>query len=259
MTASVPDILARIVARKREELAAASVPLSELERRASRAVRRDFTGALAAALPAIIAEAKKASPSKGVLAPDYDAARIARTYESGGASALSVLTDESFFQGSLADLEAARTAVALPVLRKDFTIDPRHVFEAAAAGADCILLIAAILTETQIREFQALAASYGMASLVEVHDAAELDIALAAGAKIVGVNNRDLHTFEVSLATAEALAKSMPEGIVRVAESGIHSAGDVRRLQDSGYQAFLVGEHLMKAGDPAAALRALRS
>jgi indole-3-glycerol phosphate synthase len=172
---------------------------------------------------------------------------------------LSVLTDEEFFKGKLADLEAARSAVAVPVLRKDFTIDEFHIIEAAAHGADAILLIAAILDVQQLRGFRELAARYGMAALVEVHDDYELDAALDSGADIVGVNNRNLHTFEVTLDTSLHLAGKMPAGVVKVAESGIHSRADVQRLQTAGFHAFLVGEHLMKSADPAAALRELRS
>ncbi len=179
--------------------------------------------------------------------------------EQGGAAALSVLTDEKHFQGSLSDLESARRAVALPALRKDFTIDAYHVHQAAAYGADAILLIAAILSERQMRDFRELADRYRMAALVEVHDEEELEPALASGARLIGVNNRNLHTFEVSLETSIRLAEKIPADVVRVAESGIHSSADVQRLRSAGYQAFLVGEHLMKSGDPAGALRALLS
>lgn len=260
MIDTVPHILARIVAHKREELASTTGLRSEWERRAEalRGGHRDFRGGLANAAPAIIAEVKKASPSKGLLSPDFDPVRIARAYEEGGAAALSVLTDRRFFQGSLDDLCAARAAVGLPVLRKDFTLEEFHVIEAAAHGADALLLIAAILEEKQIRDLRELAARYGMAALVEVHDARELDVAIAAGADIIGVNNRNLATFEVKLETSLELAERMPGSVVRVSESGIHSAADVRRLQAAGYQAFLVGEHLVKSGDPAGALRALK-
>jgi len=250
---TVPDILARIVARKREELAR-GVVVSASGRTAP---ARDFHAALTSRRPAVIAEIKQASPSKGLLTRNFDPAAQAACYASGGAAALSVLTDESFFQGSLAHLAAARAAVNLPVLRKDFTIHQDQVAEAAAAGADAILLIAAILSERQMRDFRELAEHHGMAALVEVHSAAELQPALASGARIVGVNNRNLSTFEVALETSIELGPRIPEGVVRVAESGIHSAADVRRLVDAGFQAFLVGEHLMRAPDPAAALRAL--
>jgi indole-3-glycerol phosphate synthase len=221
------------------------------------ASRRDFRAALASRTPAIIAEAKKASPSRGVLAADFDPARIALAYQRGGAAAISVLTDKTFFQGSLADLKAARAATALPVLRKDFTIAAGQVVEAAAHGADAILLIAAILSEREVRDFREAAARYRMAALVEVHNRRELDMAAAAGSDLIGVNNRDLTTFRVTLDTSLALAEFMPPGALRVSESGIHDERDIARLRAAGYQAFLVGEHLMKAEDPAAALAQL--
>lgn len=258
MVKALPDILATIVEQKKLDLA---VREPGVEERAGRSIakRRDFLAALTNRQPAVIAEIKKASPSKGVLASEFDPAAIARLYEQGGASALSVLTDEKHFQGSLTDLESARAAVSLPALRKDFTIDAYHVHQAAAYGADAILLIAAILSERQMRDFRELADRYHMAALVEVHDAEELEPAIASGARIIGVNNRNLHTFEVSLDTSIHLAEKIPSDIVRVAESGIHSSADVQRLRTAGYQAFLVGEHLMKSGDPVAALRALLS
>ena len=256
MTSTAPDILRKIVAHKQEELRGLEVDGSLAD--AARATRRDFRGALTLSPPAVIAEIKKASPSKGLLSDVFDPPQIASRYEAGGAACLSVLTDQRFFQGSLDDLKAARAAVGLPVLRKDFTIDERHVVEAAANGADAILLIVAILTEREIRDLRELAARYEMAALVEVHDGAELDVAIAAGADIIGVNNRNLRTFEVTLETSLRLAERIPSGAVRVAESGIHSSDDVAQLMAAGYQAFLVGEHLMKSPDPAAALRALR-
>jgi indole-3-glycerol phosphate synthase len=219
--------------------------------------RRDFARALTAHPPSIIAEIKKASPSKGLIAADFDPLRIARAYEAGGAAAISVLTDRKHFQGSLADLESARSAVKVPVLRKDFTLDPIHVLEAAAHDADAILLIAAVLGDRELRDYRELAATHGMAALVEVHDGEELKRAIASGAEIVGVNNRDLRTFEVRLETALELAAQMPSNVIRVAESGIRTADDVRRLSAEGYHACLVGEHLMTAPDPAAAVRAL--
>jgi indole-3-glycerol phosphate synthase len=231
-----------------------------LERRAAqRAPARGFRAALTAQPPAIIAEVKKASPSKGVFLENYDPASIARTYAEGGAAALSVLTDRDYFQGSFDHLETARAAVALPVLRKDFTIDKLHVIEAAAHGADAILLIAALLDTPEMRDLREFAATFGMDALVEVHNDAELDAAIASGASIIGVNNRNLHTFEVTLDTSLRLAPRIPSHAVRVAESGIHSQADVARLRDAGFQAFLVGEHLMKSPDPAAALRELRA
>jgi indole-3-glycerol phosphate synthase len=256
---TVPDILARIVVKKREELAQRAHQVADWEREAEsrRPGRRDFRAALCARVPAIIAEVKKASPSKGVFRADFDPARIAADYRRGGASAISVLTDESFFQGSLAHLEAVRAAVDLPVLRKDFTIANAHVVEAAAQGADAILLIAAILSERELRDYRESAAQFGMAALVEVHNRRELDAAVGSGAEIIGVNNRNLSTFEVSLETSIELAEHMPSRVVRISESGIHHAADVARLRAAGYTAFLVGEHLMKSGDPAAALREL--
>jgi indole-3-glycerol phosphate synthase len=256
MVKALPDILATIVEQKKLDLA---VREPDVEDRAERSIaqRRDFLAALTGRQPAVIAEIKKASPSKGVLSADFDPAAIARLYEQGGAVALSVLTDEKHFQGSLSDLESARAAVPLPALRKDFTINPYHVNQAAAYGADAILLIAAILSERQLRDFRELASRYRMAALVEVHDEDELQPAIASGARIIGVNNRNLHTFEVSLETSIRLADKIPADVVRVAESGIHSSADVERLRAAGYQAFLVGEHLMKSGDPVGALRAL--
>ena len=208
-------------------------------------------------MPAIIAEIKKASPSKGLLAPNFDPVRTATQYDEGGAAALSVLTEEDFFQGSLSDMETARAAVPLPVLRKDFTIAPEHVLEAAAHGADAILLIAAILTEKEMRDFRETAARFGMRALVEVHNRRELDAAIAAGSEIIGVNNRDLTTFEVNLETSLRLAQHMPANVVRVSESGIQDARDIAKLRQAGFTAFLVGEHLMKSADPAGALREL--
>jgi indole-3-glycerol phosphate synthase len=256
---TVPDILARIVARKREDLGRAAASQDEWERQAESRLtaRRDFAAALRGRATAVIAEVKQASPSKGVLVHDFDAARIASDYQRGGAAALSVLTDESFFQGSLADLEAARTATGLPALRKDFTIAESHIVEGAAHGADAILLIAAILTEREIRDFRERAAQYRMAALVEVHNRRELDVAIAAGSEIIGVNNRDLTTFTVTLETSLRLAEHIPAAALRVSESGIHGAADVATLRAAGYTAFLVGEHLMKSGDAAAALRSL--
>ncbi len=256
---TVPDILARIIARKREELSLLPVHLDAWEREAEARLdtRRDFREALVLRQPAIIAEIKKASPSKGVLSADFDPVRIASAYARGGAAALSVLTDESFFQGSLADLETARAAVSLPALRKDFTISREQVLEAAAHGADAILLIAAILSEREIRDFREAAESFRMAALVEVHNRRELNLATAAGADLIGVNNRDLTTFEVSLDVSLGLAEHAPASAVLVSESGIHGPADIARLRAAGYHAFLVGEHLMRSGDPAAALATL--
>jgi indole-3-glycerol phosphate synthase len=257
---TVPDILARIVAQKTKELArvdAAQVDRWEAEAEARVGSRRDFRASLLAHTPAIIAEVKKASPSKGVFTGDFHPAQIASAYEQGGAGAVSVLTDGPFFQGALADLEAARAAVSLPVLRKDFTIARQQIAEAAAHGADAILLIVAILTEREIRDFQEAAAQYQMAALVEVHNRMELDVAIAAGSRMIGVNNRDLTTFEVTLETSLRLAEHIPAEALRVSESGIHNASDIATLRAAGYSAFLVGEHLMRSGDPTASLRKL--
>jgi indole-3-glycerol phosphate synthase len=260
MPQTVPDILSRIVEHKRSERALRADRGKEWEAAAEAATagKRDFRAALMAKPPSVIAEIKKASPSAGVLSKDFDPARIAAGYERGGAAALSVLTDEKFFQGSTADLNAARQATGIPALRKDFTLDEADVAEAAAIGADAILLIAAILTADEMQRFRELAGRYGMAALVEVHDEEELQGALDCGADIVGVNNRNLHTFEVTLATSLRLAERIPPRIVMVSESGIQGAEDVRKLSEAGYRAFLVGEHLMTSPDPAAAIRALR-
>ena len=259
MIETVPDILARIVAKKRSEVAAHAASVALWERQAEAASPRNFAACLTARTPAIIAEIKKASPSRGLLSADFAPARIAAAYHRGGAAALSVLTDESFFQGSLADLQTARAAVPLPVLRKDFTIAPSQIVEAAAHGADAILLIAAILTQRELRDLREAAERLRMAALVEVHSRPELDAAIGAGSRILGVNNRDLTTFEVSLETSLRLAEHIPAGVLRISESGIHDARDIARLRDAGYSAFLVGEHLMKSGDPAAALERLVS
>jgi indole-3-glycerol phosphate synthase len=262
MTTAVPDILARIAATKRAELAGRRQLQPEFARLASenRTAHRDFESALRAAVPAIIAEAKQASPSRGLLSTRgaFDPAAIARAYESGGAAAISVLTDAPYFQGSLEDLAASRAAVTVPVLRKDFTLEAFHVVEAAAFDADAILLIAALLPSRELRDLRELAESLGMAALVEVHDGSELDSAIGSGARIIGVNNRDLRTFEVRLETSLSLAERIPAGVIAVSESGIRSRADVARLEDAGYRAFLVGEYLMKSGDPAAAIRELR-
>ncbi len=228
-----------------------------LERRVQAIQRRDFAVALRARRPAILAEIKKASPSRGVLSENFDPVLIANQYREGGAAAISVLTDRDFFQGSLADLETVRAAVDLPVLRKDFTIDEYQVLEAAEHGADAILLIAAVLDERQMRDLRESARRYGMAALVEVHDARELDSALASGAEIIGVNNRDLRTFEVRLETSLDLVGKIPAGVLKISESGIRAAGDVRLLSEAGFDAFLVGEHLMRSSNPAEAIREL--
>jgi len=260
MSSTIPDILARIVEQKRLEVAEKAAFRRSLEQSASnqKSQRRDFRRALERKNPSIISEIKKASPSKGLIQPNFNPGQQARDYFAGGAAALSVLTDQKFFQGSLSDLKTARASAFLPVLRKDFTIDEVDILEASAAGADAILLIAAILSREELERFRRLAGQQGMAALVEVHDEEELAKALESGAEILGVNNRNLRTFEVSLATSERLSKLMPEKVLRVAESGIESRADVERLMGAGFQAFLVGEHLMRSGDPAGALRALQ-
>ncbi len=256
MQQAIPDILARIVAAKREEVSRVSEDVSRLERAAQErlSARRGFRASLERNSPAIIAEVKRASPSKGVLKEDFDPVRIAAAYHRGGAAALSVLTDGPFFQGSLADLEAARAEVPLPVLRKDFVLEECQVVESAAHGADAILLIAALLNAQELRRLREAAARWRLAALVEVHDERELDIALDSGADLIGVNNRNLRTFEVTLETSLRLAERMPGGVLKVSESGIGSAEDIRRLQQAGFRAFLVGEHLMRAPDMAQAL-----
>jgi indole-3-glycerol phosphate synthase len=260
MVHAVPDILARIAASKERALRGARARRAELERRAAqRTDFRDFCAALRSHRTAIIAEIKKASPSRGTLADQFDPASLARQYVAGGAAALSVLTDAEFFQGSLQDLETARAAVPAPVLRKDFTLDEFHVIEAAAHNADAILLIAALLDQSQMRRLRELAANHRMAALVEVHDEEELESAVDSGAEILGVNNRNLHTFETDLETSLRLAKRIPSGVLAISESGIHSSEDIRRLEQAGFRAFLVGEHLMTAADPVAALLALQS
>jgi indole-3-glycerol phosphate synthase len=207
----------------------------------------------------VIAEVKRASPSKGLLAPDLDPGDLARTYQASGAAALSVLTDRDFFAGSPEDLAAARAATALPVLRKDFTVGPADVLDARCMGADAVLLIAAALFPHEIPELMALAASVGLDSLVEVHDEAEAERALVAGATLIGVNQRDLTTFEVDPERAARVAGMLPAEVIRVAESGIRNGDDVRRLGDAGFDAVLVGEALVTAPDPGAALRELHS
>lgn len=252
-------ILADIIASKRQEVETL-LPLSaQLERAAHESIpgRRSFARALHEHTPAIIAEIKKASPSKGLLQAGFHPPSIALAYQAGGAACLSVLTDHQYFQGSLADLEAARAAVDLPVLRKDFTIHPVQIFEAAARHADAILLIAAILSFEELRDLRLLAAALSLAALVEVHDAADLAKAVDSGATIIGVNNRNLETFEVTLETSLALAPQIPRGALSVSESGIHTKADLDILRTAGYSAFLVGESLMRSENPEAAVKAL--
>ena len=254
-------ILAEIVSQKKQEVAELHNRAAELELAAhERKVHpRPFAQQLRRHGPAIIAEIKKASPSKGLLQSDFHPAVIAHQYEQGGAACISVLTDKKYFQGSLRDLEAARVATQLPVLRKDFTIDRLQIFEAAAHGADAILLIAAILDTTELRQLRELASSLGLAALVEVHNHDELTSAIDSGAEIIGVNNRNLDTFEVSLDVSLRLSYLMPSSVTRVSESGIFTRADVETLAAAGFHAFLVGESLMKANDPTGALRSLLS
>jgi len=253
-------ILERILEVKRAEIAAAKLraPLPELERRAKAAgAPRDFAAALRARNPAVIAEIKKASPSRGVLREQFDPAAIARSYEAAGAACLSVLTDERFFQGAAAHLMAAKGACSLAVLRKDFVVESYQVWESRAMGADCILLIAACLSKDQMRELERLAHELAMAVLVEVHDAGELDAALALSTPLVGINNRNLKSFETRLETTLELLPRIPRNRMVVTESGILTGDDVARLRNAGVHAFLVGEAFMRAPDPGAALRGL--
>jgi indole-3-glycerol phosphate synthase len=258
------DILQRIVAVKHEEIAAARARRSLASLREEAEARRDTRG-FAAALrakadarrPAVIAEIKKASPSKGVIREHFVPAEIADTYARHGAACLSVLTDERFFQGSAAYLQQARAACALPVLRKDFMVDEYQVFEARAMGADCILLIAASLQDGQMADLEACALALGMDVLVEVHDGAELDRALCLKTPLVGINNRNLRTFEVTLDTTLALLPRVPADRLLVTESGILGPADVQRMRNANVHAFLVGEAFMRAPDPGVALASL--
>jgi indole-3-glycerol phosphate synthase len=250
------DILDRIIEVKRDEIrtAQASVSLEELRLQASTRDSRDFVGALRAkhaeGKPAIIAEVKKASPSKGVLREHFVPADIAKSYERGGAACLSVLTDVQFFKGSVAYLEEARAACSLPVLRKDFIVDPYQILEARAMGADCILLIAAALQPSQMRDLEAFAHSLGLAVLVEVHDQDELEQALTLKTPLMGVNNRNLRTFETSIETTIGMLEMVPDDRIVVTESGILCRTDVERLRAMDVQTFLVGEAFMRADDP---------
>ena len=252
-------ILDRILAAHRRAAAQDTRTLDELERAAlAGSPVRPFRAALAAPGMGVIAEIKRRSPSKGELAPDLVPAVLAKAYADGGAACLSVLTDAEFFGGSVEDLVEARAACELPVLRKDFTVCKADVYDARAMGADAVLLIVAALSVEELRELHALVTDLGMAALVEVHDEEELQRALAAGANLVGVNQRDLHSFEVDTGRAERLAAAMPPGVVKVAESGIRDGGDVDRVAACGYDAVLVGESLVTAPDPAQAVRTLR-
>ena len=258
------DVLQRILAAKIDEVArtrkARPQPAVEAAVRGA-AAPRDFVGALRARLaagrPAVIAEIKKASPSRGVLRENFDPAAIAASYERHGASCLSVLTDAEFFQGSLEHLQRARAACALPVLRKDFTIDPYQVYEARAAGADCILLIVGALDTDRMKELEATALSLGMAVLVEAHDGDELDRALALRTPLIGINNRNLRTFETRLETTLDLLDRIPAERIVITESGILAREDVHRMRTRRVGCFLVGEALMRADDPGAALAGL--
>jgi indole-3-glycerol phosphate synthase len=253
-------ILDDIVRAKRDEIVEhkRQRPLEILaEAELYRAPRRGFAAALSKTGRAIIAEVKKASPSRGVIRADFDPVAIARGYERGGARAISVLTDAPFFQGSLAYLEAIRHVVALPLLRKDFVIDPYQVHESLALGADAVLLICAILDDDRLAELHSLARELGLDALVEVHSRAELDRAARCSASLIGINNRDLRTFVTRLEVAETLAPLAPRGAVVVAESGLRTVADLARLEAANVRAFLIGETLMAAVNPEAALREL--
>ena len=256
---AAPTYLDAILARHRARAAADTRSLDALiEQARSCPTTRGFSDALrAAGRLAVIAEIKRRSPSKGDLNAGLDPAAVARAYEAGGATCLSVLTDAEHFGGSVNDLQAAREACSLPVIRKDFTVDARDVCDARIMGADCVLLIAAALTPPELVTFLALAREVGIDALVETHDEAEVDAAVAAGATLIGVNQRDLVTFEVDHARAVRLAAHIPASAVRVAESGVRGRADAISLHAAGYDAVLVGEHLVTAGDPTAALRDL--
>lgn len=258
------DILNRILARKSEEISerSAQVSLDALaERVAAMPGTRGFAAAIEAkieaGLPAVIAEVKRASPSKGLIRPDFDAAEIARSYELAGAACLSVLTDKDFFQGSEEFLRQARAACSLPVLRKDFVIDPYQVYEARAIGADCILLIVAALGDAELMNLSLLAAELDLDVLCEVHDAEELERAQALPVPLIGVNNRNLRTFETTLETTMELQPLVEYDRILVAESGIHTPAHVAELREAGVQAFLVGEAFMRAVDPGTELKRL--
>lgn len=264
MARQAPTILRRILARKAEEVAErrARHSLQSLESRIrEQGASRPFAAAVqqraAAGECAVIAEIKKASPSKGVIREDFHPAQIAASYQQGGASCLSVLTDVDFFQGSDSYLQQARAACELPVLRKDFTVDPYQVIEARAIGADAVLLIVAALDDTQMQELSQAASEVGLDVLVEVHDRWELERALELPTPLIGINNRDLHSFETRLATTLDLLPHIPADRLVVTESGIHTVADVALMRDANVRAFLVGEAFMRAADPGAKLREL--
>jgi indole-3-glycerol phosphate synthase len=253
-------ILDRIVARRRERLVIEQrrMPLPVLRMAVRKAdPPRDFAAALSRDTCNVIAELKKASPSRGVLREDFQPLALAQGFATAGAAALSVLTEEEHFHGSLEYLRKARAGVKLPVLRKDFIVDAWQVWETRAAEADSFLLIVAVLGDALLRELLALGRELGMEPLVEVHTAAELQRALEAGARIIGVNNRDLRTFEVRVQTSHELVEMVPQECIAVSESGLRTGADLQRLRDAGFDAFLIGEQLMQAADPAAALREL--
>jgi indole-3-glycerol phosphate synthase len=259
----MPNLLDQIVAERRKTLAAAQarLPLERVkaaaERRPEGFDRRDFAFALAGPELGVIAELKQASPSRGVLRTDYRPREIAQSYEAAGAVALSVLTEEQYFHGSLTDLVDARDATGIPVLRKDFIVDPYQVYETAAAGADAMLLIVASLGDSDLCRLIELAARLEVAALVEVHNEEEVDRALGAGATILGVNNRDLRTFEVNLETSFRLRPRIPSACLAISESGIGTAADLKRLGEAGFNAALIGERLITAPDPGEELAAL--
>ena len=262
--ASVPDVLVRILADKEKEVAErmAATSQAEIEKAAAYAPKlRDFIGALCTRIgegrTGLIAEIKRASPSGGLIRDPFDPPALAKAYEEGGAACLSILTDGPYFQGKREDLEAARAACTLPVLRKDFMIHPWQVFEARAMGADAILLIMAALTDERAHELEDIARSLDMAVLAEVHDRRELDRALGLETRLIGINNRDLRTLQTDIATTEALAPLVPADKLPVAESGIRTPADVRRMAMAGAHCILVGEHLMRQQDVTAAARAL--
>ncbi|MDG1819456.1 MAG: indole-3-glycerol phosphate synthase TrpC [Porticoccaceae bacterium] len=257
MSSDTPTILKKILARKQEEIAERSARVSIpqlIEKAATASAPRGFVAAIAAKIAAgqsaVIAEIKKASPSKGVIREDFDPAAIAQSYEKGGACCLSVLTDVDFFQGADEYLQMARSASTLPVIRKDFIIDEYQIYEARAMSADCILLIVSALSEEQLNQLHEVARSLGMDVLIEVHDEAELDIALKLDNPMVGINNRNLHSFEVSLENTYQLLSKIPDGKIVITESGIHSPADVAAMRQHNVNAFLVGEAFMRSEEP---------